>query len=225
MSAKLAAVQRWSKLAWQCPTCDFINDPSLPTAQTRASATGVLESVCLRCGAAKPARDSEVAENADACAVLEERQKLFVKAAETLVRCRAMLVWTFVWAFYEYSDDVRNLFEYCQRDLERYTEQLSLLIENGSRAGARDARPRANKQLLEALSADSGAHDSLHQARARNSEVQALTLALSKFLGAMQNFDRPGGERMKLAEREGGKRGMDTGGTDGAGADAGAGTA
>ena len=53
-------------------------------------------------------------------------------AAETLLQCRRVLRWSFVWAFFETEDGVRQLFEFSQKDLETMTEALSASTEQRS---------------------------------------------------------------------------------------------
>lgn len=57
---------------------------------------------------------------------------VIMAAAETLLQCRRVLRWSFVWAFFETEDGVRQLFEFSQKDLETMTEALSASTEQRS---------------------------------------------------------------------------------------------
>eukprot|EP00300_Choanocystis_sp_HF-7_P032365 c4276_g1_i2.p1 GENE.c4276_g1_i2~~c4276_g1_i2.p1 ORF type:complete len:418 (-),score=66.39 c4276_g1_i2:88-1341(-) len=51
------------------------------------------------------------------------------KAKELVLRCRRVLKWTYVTAFYMPAGEERNLFEFLQQDLEKSTEHLTGLTE------------------------------------------------------------------------------------------------
>lgn len=52
-----------------------------------------------------------------------------LEAAEVLARSRRILKWTYPYAFYLENPDKKNLFEFHQKDLERYCEELHELLE------------------------------------------------------------------------------------------------
>jgi len=55
--------------------------------------------------------------------------QFLVDAIELVIECRRVLKWTYVCAYYIKEDVARELFEYKQGDLEKFTEQLNQLTE------------------------------------------------------------------------------------------------
>jgi len=53
-------------------------------------------------------------------------------AANLVIECRDVLMWTYVYAYNLKTEQERRLFEHRQGDLEEYTEQLCEIIENKS---------------------------------------------------------------------------------------------
>lgn len=51
------------------------------------------------------------------------------EAAEQVIRCRQVLKWTYVYAYYLENDIERNFFEFLQEHLEKNTEHLHGLVE------------------------------------------------------------------------------------------------
>jgi len=88
-------------------------------------------------------------------------------AAETLISSRRVLMWTYIWAFFETDIGVRELFEHSQGELEKFTERLSALTEG-----------KTAEQVLE-----------------HKNDIISLNSVLLKFLGALEFYTRPGGER------------------------------
>ena len=70
--------------------------------------------------------------------VIELHQKLnmhygesrfLTEATETLVKIRKVLKWTYPYAYYINNHKRKDLFEFHQKDLERYCEELSEALE------------------------------------------------------------------------------------------------
>jgi hypothetical protein len=113
-----------------------------------------------------------------------QNRNVLADASDTLARCRRVLAWTFIWAFFERDDRVRALFEMPQSDLARYTEQLSGLIET-----------RSPSFIV-----------------ANIDKIVSLNGIVSGFLSRMENYERPGGERVVEDEDEEEKGGAVAGG-------------
>ena len=178
---------------WVCATCTYTNTCSggaTPDALCDMCGTKRWVVVGLRhqkkkkkkTGAGpEPAQALEQPGSTARCAEMAYEQlhlfrngNMILEAAGTLIKCREVLVWTYIWAFFEADAGVRTLFEYCQKDLETFTEQLSELIEG---------KPPA--------------FVAQHSQR-----IVALNTALQRFLSAMLYYERPGGERESLAEQD-----------------------
>ena len=81
--------------------------------------------------------EQQLGSTAKCAALAYEQLRLFrngnliLEAADTLIKCRECLVWTYIWAFFEMDPGVRNLFEYRDLAAEHSAEHVDAL-----RAGA-----------------------------------------------------------------------------------------
>lgn len=87
-----------------------------------------------------------------------------------VVRCRTVLSWTYVRAFYMTDRPARERFEFTQGMLESYTEKLTALTEKEEELERMQAKPeefsldvrnhtRAVHKFLDSIEADSDAAD------------------------------------------------------------------
>ena len=55
--------------------------------------------------------------------------RFLTEATETLLKIRKVLKWTYPYAYYINNQKRKNLFEFHQKDLERYCEELNEILE------------------------------------------------------------------------------------------------
>jgi len=104
----------------------------------------------------------------------ENPSDFILEAAENLIASRRVLSWTYIWAFFEHDDGIRELFEHSQAELERFTERLSKLTEG-----------KTAEELLE-----------------RKVEIISLTSVLFKFRASIEFYERPGGQRLAPSSKQ-----------------------
>jgi hypothetical protein len=96
--------------------------------------------------------------------------EFLMEAVDMVVRCRQVLQWTYVRAFYMSDQPARERFEFTQGMLESYTEKLTALTEKEEEVERMQTKPeefsldvmnhtRAVHKFLDSIEADSDSAD------------------------------------------------------------------